>query len=253
VHKKLLKPVFIIAIAVVCSVVAVLVLVPEEVPVLTAQEQHELDVIAANEKYEAEVSAFTSSNKVYLLNFRDDCNDIYKQGLKTESYYKIDQAYLEQQACLVEWKAKVFEIGGAKEKCGWFDDWNACYWLDKHHPPTMALREQEKTAAEETAKRLEEYTIQRDILYTKYQQMTLSEMNKIYDDCIYENEKSDYLCQVNANEMSRAYCSHAYLSYDECADNLVGASFGVEFEICGNESTRLTTCTENALKIIYGK
>jgi hypothetical protein len=248
----LLKSVFLIAIVFVVMIAIIIpsVFVPEEVPVvLTPQEQ-----------YEAEVSAFTSSNKVYLLNFRDDCNDIYKQGLKTESYYKIDQAYLEQQACLVEWKAKVFEIGGAMEKCGWFDDWNACYWLDNNHLPTMALREQEKAVAEEEkvvaeeeTKRFEEYTIQRDTLYTKYQQMTLSEMNKIYDDCIYENKKSDYLCQVNANDMAHAYCSHAYLSYDECTDNLVGASFGVEFEVCGNESTRFTTCTENALKIIYGK
>jgi len=143
-----MKPVVIIAIAVVCSVVAVLVLVPEvpeEVPVvLTAQEQYELDVIAADKKYEAEVIAFTSSNKGYLQSLRDDCNDIYKQGLKTESYYKIDQAYLEQQACLVEWKAKVFEIGGSMEKCSWFDDWNACYWLNHNYPPAMEVYEARK-------------------------------------------------------------------------------------------------------------
>jgi hypothetical protein len=222
-----MKPVFIIAIAVVCSVVAVLALVPEEVPVvLTAQEQYELDVIAADEKYEAEVIAFTSSNKIYLQNFRDDCNDIYKQGLKTESYYKIDQAYLEQQACLVEWKAKVFGIGGAMEKCGWFDDWNACYWLDNNHPPTMALIEQEKAAEEEKAKRLEEYFIQQDILYTKYQQMTLPELKKMYDDCIYENKKSDYQCQINANDMARAYCSDASIYYCSSTENTIQKIYG---------------------------
>jgi hypothetical protein len=144
----LLKSVFLIAIVFVVMIAIIIpsVFVPEEVPVvLTPQEQ-----------YEAEVIAFTSSNKVYLQSFRDDCNDIYKQGLKTESYYKIDQAYLEQQACLVEWKAKVFEIGGAQEKCGWFDDWNSCYWLNHNYPPAMEVYEARKAIEDKAQAEIDE-------------------------------------------------------------------------------------------------
>lgn len=125
---------------------------PEKI-VLTPEEQHE-----------AEISAFTSSNRDYLLNFHDNCNNIYEQGLKTESYYKIDQAYLEQQACLVEWKSKVFEIGGAMEKCEWFDDWNSCYWLNHNYPPAMEAYEARKVIEDKLQAEIDERKKQQRII-----------------------------------------------------------------------------------------